>query len=205
MTWFHKLLGRGYAKQPQGYWEKRGHGYSKELSGASKKLKTQIKSQEQKMVEKLADIKFNSILEVGCGTGRILKLLNKNFNCVIMGVDFSQSMLDSSRLNLNDESVKLVKAPAQDLPFENNSFDVVITSEVLMHIPKENIKEAVKEICRVSSKYVVITEFYKEDIKLAEHCFLHDYTKLFEENGCKLVSIDNIPKLEAQSIFFFKK
>ncbi len=100
---------------------------------------------EEKEIQNLGDEYFDivtqemlnkstTVLEVGCGSGRFLKyLINKAG--FIVGVDPSHAVFASDNLLGKAENVMLVKASANDLPFENESFDFVYSIGVLHHIP----------------------------------------------------------------------
>ena len=94
--------------------------------------------------------KDTSILDVGCATGLFtfyfLKLTNK-----VIGVDFSQQLIQKSPCKQN-----LVCADAFLLPFKNKAFDIVFSSCLLHHLC--NRGAAVKELARVSKKYVILCE-----------------------------------------------
>jgi len=88
----------------------------------------------------------NTLLDVGCGRGYFLKNL-QNTNIELTGVDLFET--------LNILNSHYVKGNAESLPFEDDSFDVVTSSHTLEHVI--NIREAVAEIKRVSSKQIIIT------------------------------------------------
>lgn len=78
--------------------------------------------------------KSSSVLEVGSGSGRFLKYLSKKAGFIV-GVDPSDAVYAADKLLGADPKVTLVKASANDLPFEDNSFDFVYSIGVLHHIP----------------------------------------------------------------------
>ena len=82
-----------------------------------------------------------SILDVGCGTGNILKLSEHYFND-IYGVDISTKMLQEAHEYCPIS--KLVRADSSKLPFKSNMFDCVSFYSVLHHIydPFLTLKEA---------------------------------------------------------------
>jgi len=91
------------------------------------------------------------ILELGCGDA---SLWNKNFNHIpsnweITLTDFSDGMLKDAKKNLGEKrsrfNFKIVNA--ENIPFEEESFNVVIANHMLYHVP--NINKALKEINRV--------------------------------------------------------
>ena len=56
--------------------------------------------------------------------------------------------------------INVVNGSADHLPFKNNSFDLVFTNNVLIHISPIEIKNIVNEIYRTSSKWIWGFEYY---------------------------------------------
>jgi SAM-dependent methyltransferase len=84
------------------------------------------------------------VLDVGCGTGRLLHELPARYEK--HGVDISHEMLAIARAR----GLNVVHAAADDLPFEEASFDVVTTFAVLHHlIDPLVVRRAIREMCRV--------------------------------------------------------
>ncbi len=90
------------------------------------------------------------ILEIGCGTGAMWKNymnLLDNISEIVL-TDFSEGMLQSAKELLGDNphiSYKVVDI--QDIPFKDNSFDVVIANMMLYHVP--DIHKGLSEVKRV--------------------------------------------------------
>jgi arsenite methyltransferase len=91
------------------------------------------------------------ILDVGCGVGATPCYLAKQYGCRVMGVDISAKMVQRSRERITREKVtdkvEVRVADAQDLPFEDNLFDAVITESVTAF--PEDKQKAVNEYVRV--------------------------------------------------------
>ena len=91
--------------------------------------------------------KFNksTLLDNGCGTGRVKQFFEgKGWNCY--GSDITREGLKvASKLC----PINLLHAPAHDLPFKDNFFDVVIFWRVLHNIAKKVRKASVRESARV--------------------------------------------------------
>jgi ubiquinone/menaquinone biosynthesis C-methylase UbiE len=51
---------------------------------------------------------------------------------------------------------------AFDLPFKNEYFDLVFSAGVLIHIPPDHLPEALREIYRVSKRYLLSIEYFAE-------------------------------------------
>jgi len=76
----------------------------------------------------------SKVLEVGCGSGRFLKYLSSKAGFLV-GVDPSKAIFAADELLGKNEKVILARASANDLPFEDQSFDFVCSIGVLHHIP----------------------------------------------------------------------
>lgn len=91
-------------------------------------------------------IKLNpkKVLEIGVGNGFVSKYLKeRKLNIVTLDID--------SRLNPD------VVGSVLNMPFKDNSFDVVACYEVLEHLPYENFNRALSEIFRVSNSYAILS------------------------------------------------
>lgn len=88
------------------------------------------------------------VLDVGCGTGRTLIWLQKQFGCDITGVDVRPMMIRKAkrRAQLTGINGAWKIASAEQLPFASGSFDVVLTESVNVFV---NAKRAVSEYRRV--------------------------------------------------------
>lgn len=95
----------------------------------------------------LMPIKFDSILDIGCGTGTLLrKVLNERPQVKACGLDLSQEMLNIARGKL-PKRVQLTWGEAEVLPYSDQMFDIVIIVDSLRFF--ENPERAVKESYRV--------------------------------------------------------
>jgi ubiquinone/menaquinone biosynthesis C-methylase UbiE len=96
--------------------------------------------------------KNSYVLDVGCGAGATPSYLAKRFGCKVMGVDILPAMVEKSIQRAEREGlshqVQFRVADAQELPFEDNLFDVVITESVTA-FPADKQK-AVNEYVRVT-------------------------------------------------------
>ncbi len=123
------------------------------------------------------------ILDVGCGTGTFLKLFRDNSGVLLQlfGIDASEDMLQEARKNANTISFQCADAAA--LPFDNESFDAVVSILALHHMSKDVKKRAIGETVRVLKKdgRIVILDLFRPKGRW-EKCFqfwfnLHSYTR----------------------------
>lgn len=125
------------------------------------------------------DIPENSrILELGCGNG-VLWQKNKQAvkeNWDITLSDFSEGMIQSATQNINIEKIKYKIIDIQDIPYEDESFDIVIARHMLYHVP--DVDKALSEVKRVlkpNGKFYVSTNG-KEQMKELKG-LVNDYDK----------------------------
>ncbi|MFH1563837.1 MAG: class I SAM-dependent methyltransferase [Nitrospirota bacterium] len=76
-----------------------------------------------------------NVLEVACGSGQGLGYLGKKAKKVI-GVDIDKKLLEITKRHYDGrDKIRLMQADAQQLPFKNKSFDIVILYEAIYYLP----------------------------------------------------------------------
>lgn len=95
------------------------------------------------------------VLDLGCGIGNILIALAERveFSHPPIGVDVSPDLIrigerEIAQAGLRDR-IELQISPATRLPFEDGSFDVVLTSHVLKHLDDDALLASFREVARV--------------------------------------------------------
>jgi SAM-dependent methyltransferase len=115
---------------------------------------------------------FKKVLEVGAGDGSILKLLaEQNFAPEYDAVEISESGVEhiKKRNIANLKSVKIFDG--YKLPFEDNSFDLIILSHVLEHVEHERL--LLRELKRVAGHCVIeVPKDYKAGVDIKIKHFL---------------------------------
>jgi len=101
-----------------------------------------------------------SLLEVGCGTGRNLEFFSE-LGLDVTGIDSSKPMLQMAAKRLGP-GAGLLLGEANRLAFDNNSFDIVAIITVLEFLPDP--AGALKEAARVSREKVYIGVLNKASI-----------------------------------------
>ena len=91
------------------------------------------------------------VLDAGCGIGGSSRLLAKQFNCRVVGVDLAEKFIESAiflpQCTRLENLVSFQQGSVLDLPFENNTFDAVLCQHILMNI--EDKSTAAKEFFRI--------------------------------------------------------
>lgn len=84
--------------------------------------------------EMLANLRSNSTLEIGCGTGKNTALLAQ-LSEHVSAVDFSSSMIEKARRKLLSDNVEFILADiSQPWHFADRSFELIVCNLVLEHI-----------------------------------------------------------------------
>ncbi|MBI5797681.1 methyltransferase domain-containing protein [Candidatus Woesearchaeota archaeon] len=91
--------------------------------------------------------KETKLLDISCGTGELLKELQGKAH--LTGLDFSEEMLEKARKKLA-KGVELKQADVHELPFKEDTFDIVISTEAFHHYYDQ--EKAIKEMMRVTKK-----------------------------------------------------
>lgn len=94
-------------------------------------------------------LKNLSCLDDGCGTGYGTYYLAKNGVRLIVGIDLSSEAMKFAGKHYQAENLEFVQMDALDLKFEDNSFDAVISFDILEHINEKYQSKFIREITRV--------------------------------------------------------
>lgn len=197
--------------RPRQYWDQRAWSYLRfeHLRTVREWLLAPFRM--RLIAKELERLRPAALLEVGCGPGRNLPLFASIPR--VACVDFSPPMLERARnraRRLGTSQVTFFERAGQDLGFEDGSFELVLTTVVLLHVPPEDIEQVIGELVRVSGRWILINEYSSVDLDrlqrwpTMEHVFLHDYRACFERAGARLRHVRQVP-LRTQEVLLFEK
>jgi phosphatidylethanolamine/phosphatidyl-N-methylethanolamine N-methyltransferase len=106
------------------------------------------------------------VLELGIGTGLTAPLYSRDWS--VVGVDLSPAMLQHARKRIAelklDNSVRLVLADGAKLPFDDESFDVVLVPYVMSVVPDPiGVGVELRRVCRQSGQIILLNHFLSQD------------------------------------------
>lgn len=99
-----------------------------------------IDFQERKILNKLLKNREGKIVDLACGTGRLLNYSN-------YGVDASDKMIEISKQKFPEKTIYL--SDASSTPFDNNSIDTIICFHFFMHLNDNKLNEILIECNRI--------------------------------------------------------
>ncbi len=107
-----------------------------------------------------------NVLDIGCGGGETLRRMSEKINSGhLTGVDYSAvSVKMSSEHNaesISDGKMDIVEASVENLPFDDNSFDKIITVEsfYFWNNPPENLKEVYRVLAE-NGTFLIVADIY---------------------------------------------
>jgi len=152
-------------------------------------------------IKKSGQTKPTKILDVGCGDGTLLYLLKKSLKrCKfkLYGIDSSKPALKVAKEK--NPQVNFIKGKATDLKYRNNTFDLVISSDVIEHL--NNGEKMIKELRRVCKKngFVIvgtpirITEQPIDKLHIKEY-YPNEFKQMFRKYFSSIKLIKSHPLL----------
>ncbi|KYK32311.1 MAG: methyltransferase domain-containing protein [Theionarchaea archaeon] len=107
------------------------------------------------------DIKTKkNILDIGCGTGAVTTDIASLTDGYITGIDIDDKKLEYAKPLISDR-ITLMRADVLQLPFKDNTFDLVVFNIVLTHILEQ--QKAVTEMVRVTQKNGIVLATMEPD------------------------------------------
>jgi len=134
----------------------------------------------------LKDLEVERILEVGCNRGHNLKAISYCGQYDLYGIDINPYSILIAR---EMKEINFANGNIFDILYKDNYFDLVMTVGVLIHIDPHDLKNAIKELLRVSNKYYLMME-YNYEFEEFEKIEYRDSVGLWRGNFKQLV-LDN--------------
>ena len=132
--------------------------------------------QERALRAVLDSLAFANVLEIGCGIGRITSVLEA-YGKPITVIDIGSPQLDATLRRV--PAAEGIRSSLQALATDRR-WELVIASEVLMHVPPADIGAACAKLRRLASRWIVTVDWTEPiDAAIHPHNWLHDYGSLF--------------------------
>jgi len=164
-------------------------------------------SRTQMNLRFLKNFKFSlRILEVGCNIGNQLLCLRKMGFTSLCGIELQSYAVEVARMRTR--GINIIQGSAFDLPFKNESFDLVFTSGLLIHISPSDIDKVLAEIHRSTREYIWGSEYYADEYQQVNYreqsdlLWKTDFVKLWLKRfpGLALIKETRFKYLENEDI-----
>lgn len=110
-------------------------------------------SESEPLLDLVKDLRGKKILDVGCGTGRHLSRFPEGNE--LFGVDLSESMLAEARAKNKQGTFEA--ASADNLPYDDNTFDLVFSSRVIQHMrDQQAMIDEMARVCKPGGQVMII-------------------------------------------------
>ena len=134
-----------------------------------------------------------SVLECGCNVGLVLRALGNITDAKLNAIEPNAK---ARAIAQQAGDVNIVEGSLQGIPFEDRSVELAFTSGVLIHVAPADLDKAFDELARVSSKYVLMIEYFSKNLVEIDYrghdglLWKADYGKLFMERHPEWQPID---------------
>jgi len=157
----------------------------------------------------------DSVLDLGCGAGNdcfVARAIVGESGKVV-GLDFTDAMLEKAQKNnarLGFKNVEFIKGDIEDMPLEDNQFDVVISNCVLNLVPdKRKAFAEIKRVLKPGGHFCIsdvvskgtLPEKLKNDAEMYAGCVsgaidLQEYLEIIKETGFQTITIHKQKKVQ---------
>ena len=145
----------------------------------------------------------SSVLELGCNIGNVIQILKEFGFSDITGVDINESAIRKARERFPE--FNFIHSSIEDLDV-GKTFDLVLTSGVLIHIPPDSLTDVIEKIQKLSNSYIFGREYYSKEftkINYFSYCASGDYPSLFKIKPIRSETHQMIKKARAPNHIFY--
>ena len=119
-----------------------------------------------------------SLLDVGCGMGDLLMRFPERKR---HGIDISEEYLAIAR----QRGLEVTNADAEDIPFADNSFDVVVAADILEHV--FDLNRVARELKRVARQLIVVRVPQENEVSWDVEPYEYVHVRMFDEGTLRVL------------------
>lgn len=200
------------------------YGHVSDLSGWAHPMYTYpaMHVHHDNVVQTVKNLGVKDVCEVGAGAGSVSKYVYASTGANMTCLEGSDIHIGQMRENFSKESVvippqidvpaNIVKGYIQNSPIPDNSFDLVYTCTVMMHIPFLVIPRAALQIKRMTRKYILHVENRNDVINCVHipseqknrlNYLCINYPRLYESIGVKTLRYEEYKDPHSDSVYVY--
>jgi SAM-dependent methyltransferase len=156
---------------PAAYWVERGRGFEEEA-----RKQGWWGAENEPLSDLLSTLEFGTVLEVGCGFGRVgANILSKWPQVKYTGMDVSPDLVAAAKRRLPDSELLVADLATWDT---DRKWDLVVSVSVLGHLLPTDIKAVIAKMRRWARNDLVTID-WDEVGGRTDYQWAHDYQKLY--------------------------
>ncbi|MGO8988914.1 MAG: class I SAM-dependent methyltransferase [bacterium] len=105
----------------------------------------------------------HSILDIGCGAGIVTRELKRRFH-MLVSLDLARGPL----LQVKNAQILAIQGHACHLPFRERTFEAVVATELIEHLPDSQRRQTLNEMMRVSKRFILLTVPFREVLEYGQ-------------------------------------
>jgi len=155
---------------------------------------------DEDIINEIKKTNPKSVLDAGCGNGDFLIDLRKSgFSGELTGIDISKGITQKGEKQSakNKLNINFITMDAENMLFENNSFDVIIAKHMLYHLP--NPQKGIDEMhrCLKNNGILIITLNSKDNTPMLHECenLICKKYNLTSKHGQMIINVEDVNKL----------
>jgi ubiquinone/menaquinone biosynthesis C-methylase UbiE len=160
------------------------------------------------------DQRIETILDLGCGTGRFSQALAARFDAKVIGIDPSEKMLVQARSKDPTHRIRYEAGRGESIPLPDNSVDLIFMSMIFHHFEtpqlaagecRRVLREGGTTLLRAGTRERISSypyvEFFPESVPIQEECLATStfVREVFEGAGFEMVTLDLVTQKIAPS------
>jgi trans-aconitate methyltransferase len=155
---------------PPDYWTKRGKGYEQEAIDRG-----WHDTENAPILDLLDTLDFRTVLEVGCGFGRVGKAILDRRDIAYTGLDVSPDLIEGAKRLLPDHELICADLATWD---SDRQWDLVLAVSVLGHLLPTDVPNVIAKLRRMAASHLVTVD-WNEVGGQTSFQFGHDYRTLY--------------------------
>lgn len=118
------------------------------------------------------------ILDIPCGVGHYFRKLKELGNIDYLGIDSDSKAIETAKeIWKNEPNARFDVQDVSNLDLKDNSIDIIYCYNLLLHL--KDYKEALRELFRVSKKYIIVRSLFNEKENIKSLDIARDYLDVY--------------------------